>query len=134
MTATGSATLVMDAPRERVRAVLLDALSLPSWNSAFLSLTGPSAATLEAEYLITVRPGLKGTFAYEAMDPNLIRMVWQVPGFAEAGDWLLGAEGGRTFVRHEFTHSGPLAAMLRHAYQGVAGLRLDRLQERLLSE
>ncbi|PUB25973.1 hypothetical protein C8K30_10660 [Promicromonospora sp. AC04] len=133
MTATGSATLLIDAPRARVREVLLDALSLPSWNSAFLSLAGPAAATLEAEYRITVRPGLKGTFAYEAMDPDLIRMVWQVPGFAEIGDWQFGAEGGRTLVRHDFTHSGPLAAMLRQAYQGVAGLRLDRLQRRLLS-
>jgi hypothetical protein len=129
MTPTGTATLLVDAPREMVREVLLDPLSLPAWNSAFLSLTGPAAATLGAEYRITVRPGLRGTFAYEAMDPGLVRMVWQVPGFAETGDWQLSAEGKRTLVRHDFTHSGPLAAMLRQAYQGVAGIRLGRLQE-----
>lgn len=129
MTATGSATLLIDAPLERVREVLLDALSLPSWNPAFLSLIGPATATLDAGYRITVKPGLRGTFAYEAMDQGLVRMVWQVPGFAEAGDWRLGAEGERTLVRHDFTHSGPLAAMLRQAYQGVAGLRLGRLQQ-----
>jgi uncharacterized protein YndB with AHSA1/START domain len=129
MTATGGATLLIDAPREKVRAALLDARALPSWNSAFLSLTGPATAVLGAEYRIAVRPGLKGTLAYEAMDPGLVRMAWQVPGFAETGDWRLGAEGGRTLVRHDFTHSGPLAAMLRQAYQGVAGLRLGRLQE-----
>ncbi|WP_454856778.1 hypothetical protein [Promicromonospora soli] len=134
MTATGSATLLIDAPRERVREVLLDALALPLWNSAFLSLTGPPAATLDAEYRITVRPGLKGTFGYEAMDPGLVRMVWQVPGFRETGDWRLGAEGERTLVRHDFTHAGPLAAMLRRAYQGVAGLRLGRLQARIRGE
>lgn len=129
MTPTGSATLLIEAPRERVREVLLDPLSLPAWNSAFLGLTGPAAVTLAAEYRITVRPGLKGTFGYEAMDPGLVRMVWRVAGFAETCDWQLSAEGDRTLVRHEFTHSGPLAAMLRQAYQGVAGLRLGRLQE-----
>jgi hypothetical protein len=129
MTPTGSATLLIDAQRQRVREVLLDAPALPSWNSAFLSLTGPAAATLDAEYRITVRPGLRGTFAYEAMDPGLVRMVWRVPGFAETGDWQLDAEGERTLVRHDFTHSGPLAAMLRQAYEGVAGLRLGRLQQ-----
>lgn len=131
MTATGSATLLIDAPRERVREVLLDALALPSWNSAFLSLTGPATATPDAEYRITVRPGLKGTFGYEVMEPGLVRMVWRVPGFAETGDWRLDTEGDRTLVGHDFTHSGPLAAVLRQAYEGVAGLRLGRLQERV---
>ncbi len=132
MNPTGTATLLVAAPRDRVREVLLDPLSLPSWNPAFSSLTGPSTVALEAEYRITVRPGLHGSFAYEAIDPGFVRMVWQVPGFAETGDWWLSAEGDRTLLRHDFTHTGPLAAVLRQAYQGIAGLRLGRLQQVLL--
>ncbi|MFI2364140.1 hypothetical protein [Promicromonospora sp. NPDC019610] len=111
-----------------MRAVLLDALSLPAWNPAFLRVTGQSEAGLAAPYRITVRPGLSGVLTYEADEPGHVRMVWQVPGFAETADWWLDAEGERTLVRHHFTHQGPLARVLREAYQGVAGLRLDRLR------
>lgn len=128
MSATGSASLLVDAPRPTVHAVLLDALALPAWNPAFLRVTGPSEAGLAAPYRITVRPGLSGVFTYETVEPGHVRMVWQVPGFAETADWWLHAEGERTLVRHDFTHQGPLAAVLRQAYQGVAGLRLDRLR------
>ncbi|MFJ3404698.1 SRPBCC family protein [Promicromonospora sp. NPDC090134] len=133
MTATGSATLHIDAPRQRVRAVLLDALSLPSWNPAFVSLAGPAVVALGTAYRITVRPGLKGTLAYEAMDLDMVRMAWQVPGFAETGDWRLVASGDRTLVHHDFTHAGPIAAVLRQAYEGVAELRLGRLAQVLHS-
>ncbi|WP_285104593.1 SRPBCC family protein [Promicromonospora sp. MEB111] len=129
MSATGSASLLVDAPRPSVRAVLLDPLSLPAWNPAFLRMAGPSEAGLAARYRITVRPGLSGAFTYETIEPGLVRMAWRVPGFAETADWWLDAEGERTLVRHDFTHQGPLAAALRPAYQGVAGLRLDRLRQ-----
>ncbi|MFD6447581.1 hypothetical protein ACFWEJ_20925, partial [Promicromonospora sp. NPDC060204] len=111
MSATGSASLLVDAPRPTVHAVLLDALALPAWNPAFLRMTGPSEAGvsesdpfesdpseggLAAPYRITVRPGLSGVFTYETVEPGHVRMVWQVPGFAETADWWLHTEGERT--------------------------------------
>ena len=131
MTATRHASLLFDATPHQVRDVLLDALSLPEWNPAFLSMAGPSRVTLDAEYQLVVRPGLTGRLVYRAVDPCRVQMAWHVPGFAEVGTWHLAASRERTLVRHDFTHAGPLAAALGRAYRGVAELRLERLEQRL---
>ncbi len=125
------AELVVPAPVADVRRVLLDPLALPSWNEAFLAVTGPSDPVVGQAYALRVRPGFTGTLAYDAIEPDRIEISWQVPGFHENGSWTLIPHGSSTVVRHTFTHSGPLAAALRPAYRGVAALRLTRLTTRL---
>lgn len=127
MNAVEEAVLTVDASPERVRGLLLDPLALPGWNPAFHSIDGPPEAAVGHEYRITVRPGLPGHFGYQDIRPDLIVTAWQVPGFSEEGNWLLRRHGAQTIVRHDFTHTGPLAALLSRAYRGVAGLRLERL-------
>ena len=125
------AELTVPASADDVRRVLLDPLGLPDWNEAFLSLSGPAEPVVGQSYRIRVRPGLTGNLVYDAIEPDRIEISWQVPGFHENGGWTLTPRGWSTVVRHTFTHAGPLAAALRHAYRGVAALRLARLAARL---
>jgi hypothetical protein len=76
-----------------------------------------------------VRPGLTGWLEYTAITPDRIEISWQVPGFREQGVWLL-QEGA---VTHSFEHAGPLAAVLRNSYRGIAAVRLERLKHRMLA-
>ncbi|GAA1611905.1 hypothetical protein GCM10009789_77810 [Kribbella sancticallisti] len=108
--------------------VLLDPLALPLWNEAFLSIDGPQTPEVGVRYELRVRPGLNGWLEYTEITPSRIEMTWHVPGFRERGLWLL--EDG--LVTHSFEHAGPLAAVLRSAYRGIAAVRLERLQQRLL--
>ncbi|HEY9408221.1 MAG TPA: SRPBCC family protein [Jiangellaceae bacterium] len=121
----------LDAPLEAVRAVLLDPLALPEWNEAFRSIAGPAVASAGAPYRISVRGGLSGRFTYPTIEPDRLVADWQVPGFHEVGTWRFERDGGQTVVGHEFTHAGPLAALLRSAYAGIAAVRLERLRERV---
>jgi hypothetical protein len=36
-------------------------------------------------------------------------------------------------VTHSFEHAGPLAAVLRNAYRGIAAVRLEWLKDRTLA-
>jgi len=112
--------------------VLLDPLALPLWNEAFLSIDGPATPAVGVRYTLRVRPGLSGWLEYTAITPGRIEVSWQVPGFRERGEWLLedGPEG--SMVTHSFEHGGPLAAVLRSAYRGIAAVRLERLRDRAL--
>lgn len=56
-----------------------------------------------------------------------------MPGFREEAIWMPQAEGAGTRATHTFQHTGPLAALLRNAYRGVAELRLQRVSHRLLT-
>ncbi|QNE20206.1 hypothetical protein F1D05_22720 [Kribbella qitaiheensis] len=111
-----------------IRHALLDALSLPEWNEAFLSVDGPADATVGVRYVLRVRPGLTGHLEYTAIETDRIDVSWQVPGFHETGSWILGPGNS---VTHSFEHSGPLSAVLRPAYRGIAAVRLDRLANRI---
>lgn len=133
MSALQQASLLVNASPQRLREVLLDPLSMPEWNPAFKSVTGPSRVTLDEVYRLTIRTGLTGRLAYPVIGPDLIRMVWQVPGFTETGAWHLRQQRERTLVQHDFIHAGPLAAALSRAYRGVAELRVERLEQRLIS-
>ncbi|GAA3575238.1 hypothetical protein [Kribbella ginsengisoli] len=113
------ATLHIEGP---VADVLLDPLALPSWNEAFLSIDGPATPSGH-RYQLRVRPGLTGWLEYTAISPTRIDITWQVPGFHEDGVWQI--DQGR--VTHSFEHTGPLAAVLRPAYRGIATVRLQRL-------
>lgn len=108
--------------------VLLDPLALPQWNEAFLSIDGPRTPEVGQRYQLRAKPGLSGWLEYTAISPERIEITWQVPGFHERGVWLLD----KGLVTHSFEHSGPLAAVLRPAYRGIAAVRLDRLQQRVL--
>lgn len=107
--------------------VLLDPLALPAWNEAFLSIDGPETPEVGQRYQLRVRPGLTGWLEYTAITADRIEITWQVPGFREYGVWLLEDHG---LVTHSFEHTGPLAAVLRSAYRGIAAVRLERLRER----
>jgi hypothetical protein len=74
-----------------------------------------------------VRPGLTGWLEYTRIGRDRIDIAWHVPGFDETGSWTIESSGGGTLVHHRFQHTGPLASALRHAYRGVAALRLQRL-------
>jgi hypothetical protein len=62
------------------------------------------------------------------IEPDRVEFVWEVPGFHETASWMIGPEGE---VTHGFSQSGPLAAVLRPAYRGIAAVRLGRLTNRL---
>jgi hypothetical protein len=111
-----------------IRHALLDALSLPEWNEAFLAIDGPAEAAVGVRYALRVRPGLTGHLEYTSIQADRIDLTWQVPGFHETSSWVLGPDGT---VTHSFEQSGPLAAVLRPAYRGIAAVRLDRLAHRV---
>ncbi len=71
---------------------------------------------------------MSGWLEYTAISPQRIEITWQVPGFHEHGVWLLDSG----VVTHSFEHNGPLAAVLRSAYRGIATVRLERLRDRML--
>jgi hypothetical protein len=124
------ATVFVPAAPALVRAILLQPLRIPDWNPAFVSLTGPEEAAVEVDYPIVVRGGLRGAFQYSAIEDQHIGWTWQVPGLREVGDWRLTPQDRRTLVYHGFAHGGPLAWVLRSAFEGVVHLRLDRLAKR----
>jgi Polyketide cyclase / dehydrase and lipid transport len=122
------ATLTIPATPTAIRAVLLDPLALPLWNEAFLAIDGPSRPLVGRPYALRVRPGLSGHLEYTAIESDRIEITWQIPGFHEIGTWTITDSGE---VLHTFTHTGPLAAVLRPAYRGIASVRLDRLARRV---
>jgi uncharacterized protein YndB with AHSA1/START domain len=125
------ATMQLAAAPQDIRRVLLDPLALPQWNEAFQSVAGPAQPAVGVEYKIAVRPGLSGTWEYTAIEPDRVEATWKAPGFREQGAWTFQPRGSGTLVTHGFQHAGPLAALLRNAYKGVAELRLRRLSQRL---
>ena len=122
------ATDTIPAGTAAIRHVLLDALQLPEWNEAFLSIDGPAEPTVGASYALRVRPGLSGELHYTVIEPERIEIVWQVPGFREVGTWTMTADSQ---VTHAFEQTGPLATVLRPAYRNVATIRLARLANRV---
>jgi hypothetical protein len=130
VTAQHATSAIRAAPAD-VRRLLLDPLELPSWNPAFQSIDGPSQPAAGTRYAIRVRPGLAGSLEYTLIGPDRIDIAWHVPGFHETGSWTIEPSGGGTLAHHRFQHTGPLASALRHAYRGVASLRLQRLARAL---
>jgi hypothetical protein len=122
------ASLTIPAAADTVRAVLLDPLALPLWNEAFLAIDGPRVPTAGQPYVLRVRPGMNGSLEYTAIEPDRVEMSWRVTGFHEVGNWTIAANGD---VTHTFEHTGPLAAVLRRSYRGIAAVRLDRLANRV---
>jgi hypothetical protein len=122
------ATETIPADAVAIRHVLLDALSLPEWNEAFLAIDGPIEAALGARYSLKVRPGLAGELQYSVVESDRIEIVWRVPGFQEVGTWTIGPDSQ---VTHTFEQSGPLATVLRPAYRNIATIRLARLANRV---
>jgi hypothetical protein len=122
------ATEAIPADPAAIRHVLLDALSLPEWNEAFLAIDGPTEAALGSRYALKVRPGLAGELQYTVVEADHIEIVWRAPGFHEVGTWRIGADGQ---VTHTFEQSGPLATVLRPAYRNIATIRLARLTNRV---
>ena len=122
------ATDTIPADTAAIRHVLLDALQLPEWNEAFLSIHGPADASVGTSYALKVRPGLSGELQYTVIEPERIEIVWQVPGFREVGTWTITA-GNQ--VTHTFEQTGPLATVLRPAYRNIATIRLARLANRV---
>jgi len=122
------ATDTIPAGQSAIRHVLLDALALPEWNEAFLSIDGPKEATVGARYALRVRPGLTGELQYTVIEPDRIEITWHVPGFREVGTWTVTADSQ---VTHTFEQTGPLATVLRPAYRNIATIRLARLANRV---
>lgn len=130
MSRTERATMFMPVPPGAVQRVLQDPLRMAEWNPAFLAISGPSQALVGNEYALRVRPGLPGRFRYTLITDSVIGTAWEVPGLFEEGTWRIASHGEGLRVTHSFTHSGPLAQALRHAFVGVATLRLQRLSDR----
>ncbi|MFC9687390.1 SRPBCC family protein [Kribbella sp. NPDC056951] len=122
------ATDTIPARPTAIRHLLLDALTLPEWNEAFLAIDGPPAAAEGSHYELRVRPGLSGELHYTAVEADRIEITWQVPGFREVGSWTIGPDSQ---VTHTFEQTGPLATVLRPAYRNIATIRLARLANRL---
>lgn len=116
------------APPQAIAAQLRRPLDLPGWNPLFASLTGGPDPTVGARYELSLRLGLRGSFAYSALDDDRIGMTWEVPGMREHCTWAIAAApDGGSIVTHVVERSGPLAAVLSGATRGIADLRLDRL-------
>lgn len=128
MKATSSRTV--NAPLPVVRNILLEPLSLPDWNPAFLAMRGPHTATEGVHYPVQVRGGLSGYWEYRLIADTVIEGYWEVPGLSETNTWEFQPHGRGTYITHSFQHRGALAAVLRPAFAGVARLRLDRLADR----
>jgi hypothetical protein len=126
-----TAELLIRAPQEQLRAILLNPVRLPDWNPAIRTLTGPFEAEAGARYPITARGGLSGFLAYTAIEPQRITILIRVQGLMETGWWQTSPQGALTRVRHGFAHQGPLALLLSRAFSGVAALRLDRLAQQV---
>jgi hypothetical protein len=128
-----SAQKLIPATLQTIRTVLLEPSALPDWNPAIHTVAGPDHARVGPRYRITARGGLSGHLEYREITENRIAVHFQVQGLREDGWWLLTPQESGTQVQHGFVHSGPLARLLSHAYQGVAQLRLSRLQDRIHS-
>lgn len=116
------------APPQAIAVQLRRPLDLPGWNPLFASLTGRPDPTVGTRYELTLRLGLRGSFAYSALDDDRIGMTWEVPGLREDCTWgIVAAPDGGSVVTHVVERSGPLAAVLSGATHGIANLRLDRL-------
>ncbi|MFD4711907.1 hypothetical protein ACFWN5_19865 [Streptomyces sp. NPDC058430] len=128
-----SAQRVIRATPQAIRTVLLQPAALPDWNPAIHSITGPDHARIGLRYRVTARGGLSGHLEYREITEDRIGLHFQVQGLREDNWSLLTPQGSVTLVQHGFSHGGPLAKLLSGAFQGVAELRLDRLEERTLS-
>lgn len=120
-------------PRTIVRAILLEPAALPEWNPAFRAITAGWRAQVGVRYPIAVRGGLTGYFQYTATGERRIEGNWRIPGLAETHGWLLISDGDGTLVRHWSEHTGPVASLLRGAFENVAELRLERLSGRAIA-
>ncbi len=121
------------APWSKITALLLCPLHLPAWNPAFLSIEGGADAVVGQPHPITVTGGLRGTFEYAQITPDIIAMDWHAPGLREYCVWTLVAQGAGTLVTHSITRTGPLSVPLQRALAGLPGLRFDRLAQHLRS-
>ncbi len=122
--------ILIRAPLERVREILLRPLELPEWNPAFTALTGPAHPAEGDSYGLTIRSGLTGSLTYEHIDIQHVALHWSTVGFRESATWSLEPIGTATRVVHEFDHEGGLALLLRQAFRTVAQQRNERLKER----
>lgn len=125
-----TAHILIPAPPEVVRQILLEPTDLADWNSAFLSIDGPRQATVGAQYPIVARGGLRGHWEYRGISDHRIEGRWSVPGLTEDNVWELRPHGSGTHVTHAYEQRGALGALLGSAGVDVAGLRLARLSER----
>lgn len=99
---TATLSVRVEAPIERVHAVLLAAPRLPEWNPAFTTVTGAESATPGERYDLEAIRGLRGSLHYPRITAAEIIMTWHVAGMTETGTWELASEGpGRsTIVTH----------------------------------
>jgi hypothetical protein len=127
---TQRSEILIRAPLERVREILLKPLEFPEWNAAFTALTGPANPAEGDRYALTIRSGLDGSFSYEHIDARRIVVRWSTVGLRESATWSLEPNGDATRVVHEFDHEGGLALLLRQAFRTVAQQRNERLKLR----
>ena len=126
---TQRSEVLIRAPLDRVREILLRPLELPEWNAAFTALAGPATPSV-GDHDLTIRNGLKGSLQYEHIDARRVVVRWSTLGFRESATWSLEPNGEMTRVVHEFDHEGGLALLLRHAFRTVAQQRNERLARR----
>ena len=133
MTATLSRDITADIAT--VTVLLLSPRTIPDWNPAFKSITGPDSAIVGHAYDLVAIRGLTGRFYYDAVTESQIDMRWTVAGMLERCTWqLTPLAGSRTQVSHTVSRSGPLATLLRHTLDDLPALRLERLAQRASAE
>jgi len=127
---TQRSEILIQAPLDRVREILLRPLEFPQWNAAFTALAGPTNPAEGDRYALTIRSGLDGSFSYNHIDAQRVVVQWSTVGFRESATWSLEPDGDATRVVHEFDHEGGLAVLLRRAFGTVAQQRNERLKQR----
>ena len=112
-----SAELEIDAPIERVWAVLTAIEEWPAWNPDVksVSLGGPFAEG--STFRWKAGPGTI-TSRLEHIDrPRLVAWSGKTLGIRAIHVWRLGAQNGRTLVRTEESYDGLVARVLRRSLQ-----------------
>lgn len=118
MPTTYAATRTIDAPPERVWALLVDASGYPAWNPTVLSLDGAIAPGERIRLVSTLDP--KRTFVLRVGEVDAPqRMVWSsgmpLGLFRGTRTFTLTPSGTGTDFRMAEVFSGPLAPLVTKA-------------------
>lgn len=108
-------TRSIDAPPERVWAVLTDANSFAEWNDSIISFEGPIEEGRKVKLVSVVNPKRSFSLLVSTMDPPR-RMVWEdgmpLGLFKGVRTYMVTAQGeGSEFSMVE-EYSGPLAGLM----------------------
>lgn len=129
MTFTG--TRLLAASPSYVLASLVDVRRLSTWNPALAPVrSADEQAVVGRVYRTKVKGLVPATIVFDRIAEGGLEYEMNALRSGEIGRWSWKAEAtGCTRVTHSFEHRGVLLGAIPHAFDQVAGWRLDRLAE-----